>query len=129
MDDSNGKKILVIEDEAPMQEAIVDTLRQHSFVVITSDNGKDGLALALHDHPDLILLDIFMPKMDGLTMLETLRADSWGHDVPVIILTNLNPDADQTIRTILDHKPAFYLIKSNVTLEGIISKVKEVLNM
>jgi len=129
MDEANGKKVLVIEDEPPMRDAIAETLKQHRFSVITADNGKDGLDLALSDHPDLILLDIFMPKMDGLTMLETLRNDGWGQAVPVIILTNLNPDADQTIKTILEHKPAFYLIKSNVTLEAIVNKVKEVLNM
>jgi two-component system, OmpR family, alkaline phosphatase synthesis response regulator PhoP len=129
MEESNGKKILVIEDEKPLLEAMVDTLKQHSFAVITAEDGKDGLSLAFDEHPHLILLDILMPKMDGLTMLEALRTDSWGHDVPVIILTNLNPDADKTIKTILDHKPAFYLIKSNVTLEGIVSKVQEVLNL
>lgn len=112
-----------------MQDAIVDTLKQNQFNVISADNGKDGLDLAMKDHPDLILLDIFMPKLDGLSMLETLRADAWGHDVPVIILTNLNPDADKTIRSIMDHKPSFYLIKSNVTLEEIVSKIKEVLKM
>lgn len=122
-------KILVIEDEQPMQDALVDSLAQNSFSVITSNNGKDGLALALRDRPNLILLDIFMPKMDGLTMLESLRSDTWGENVPVIILTNLNPDADATIKAIMDHKPAFYLIKSNVTLEGIVTKVKEVLNL
>ncbi|HWY80148.1 MAG TPA: response regulator [Candidatus Sulfotelmatobacter sp.] len=129
MDENNGRKILVIEDEPPMQEAIVATLQQHKFIVITADNGKDGLALAMSDHPDLILLDIFMPKMDGLSVLETLRSDSWGSDVPIVILTNLNPDTDKTIHAIMDHKPAFYLIKSNVTLEGIVSRVKDVLNM
>ncbi len=129
MDQSNAKKILIIEDEPPMRDAISDTLKQHAFSVLTSDNGKDGLSVALSNHPDLILLDIFMPKMDGLSMLETLRNDGWGQTVPVIILTNLNPDADQTIKTILEHKPAFYLIKSNVTLEAIVSKIKEVLQM
>lgn len=123
------KKILVIEDEQPMLEAIVDSLKQQGFSILTANNGKDGLTLALSDHPHLILLDIFMPKMDGITMLEALRSDSWGEDVPVIILTNLNPDADATIKAIIDHKPAFYLIKSNVTLEGIVSKIKEVLKL
>lgn len=127
--EENKIKVLVIEDEPPMREAIVDTLTQHGFATLTSDNGKDGLDLALREHPNLILLDIFMPKMDGLTVLETLRNDSWGHDVPVIILTNLNPEADQTIKSILDHKPAFYLIKSNVTLEAIVTKIKEVLKI
>jgi CheY-like chemotaxis protein len=129
MENSNGKKILVLEDEAPMRDAIVDTLKQNNFSILASDNGKDGLAVAMQNHPDLILLDIFMPKMDGLSMLEALRGDPWGHNVPVIILTNLNPEADKTIKSILDHKPAFYLIKSNVTLEAIVAKVKEVLNM
>jgi CheY-like chemotaxis protein len=129
MEQSNNKKILTIEDEKPMLDAVSDTLKQHGFSVLEADNGKDGLDIALKEHPDLLLLDIFMPKMDGLTMLEKLRSDGWGHDVPVIILTNLNPDADQTIRSILEHKPAFYLIKSNVTLEAIVSKIKEVLNM
>ena len=129
MEDTNGRKILVIEDEPPMRDAIADTFKQHRFSVITADNGKDGLDLAMQEHPDLLLLDIFMPKMDGLSMLEALRNDGWGQNVPVIILTNLNPDADQTIKTILEHKPAFYLIKSNVTLEAIVSKVKEVLNI
>jgi len=129
MEQSNNKKILIVEDEKPMLDAVSDTLKQHGFSVLEADNGKDGLDIALKEHPDLLLLDIFMPKMDGLTMLETLRNDPWGHDVSVIILTNLNPDADQTIRSILEHKPAFYLIKSNVTLENIVSKIKEVLNM
>ena len=129
MEEPNGKKILIIEDEIPLQETIVDTLKQHGFTVITANDGKSGLAMALDEHPNLILLDILMPKMDGLTMLETLRADGWGHDVPVIILTNLNPDADNTIRTILDHKPAYYLIKSNITLVGIVSKIQEVLGL
>ena len=129
MEESNGKKILVIEDERPLQDAMVDTLKQHRFAVVKADDGKDGLDVALKEHPDLILLDILMPKMDGLSLLEKLRSVTWGHDVPVIILTNLNPDADQTIRTILDHKPAFYLIKSNVTLEAIVTKIQEVLNM
>jgi CheY-like chemotaxis protein len=124
-----AKRILVIEDELPLRTAIVDTLKQHGFVVQTSDNGKDGLALALHNRPHLIVLDIFMPQMDGLSLLKTLRDDEWGHDVPVIILTNLNPDSDQTIHAVMDQKPAFYLIKANVTLEGIVSKIKEVLDL
>lgn len=112
-----------------MRDAVSDTLKQHNFSIITADNGKDGLDLALKEHPDLILLDIFMPKMDGLSMLESLRGDGWGQNVSVIVLTNLNPDSDNTIRAILEHKPAFYLIKSNVTLEAIVAKVNEVLNI
>jgi CheY-like chemotaxis protein len=123
------RKILVIEDEQPMREALGDTLGQQGFTVVTADNGKDGLTIALQEQPNLILLDIFMPKMDGLMLLNQLRGTSWGQNIPVIILTNLNPNADATIKAVLDHKPAFYLIKSNVTLEEIVEKIKEVLNI
>jgi CheY-like chemotaxis protein len=123
------RKILVIEDEQPMREALGDTLGQQGFTVVTADNGKDGLTIALQEQPNLILLDIFMPKMDGLMLLNQLRGTSWGQNIPVIILTNLNPNADATIKAVLDHKPAFYLIKSNVTLEEIVEKIKEVLNL
>ena len=129
MEEINTKKVLVIEDEQPMREAIEDTLKQHGFTVFTSSDGQDGLQIGLKERPNLILLDIFMPKMDGLTMLKQLRGDVWGKDVPVVVLTNLNPDTDQAIKAILEHKPAFYLIKSNVTLEEIVGKIKEVLNI
>lgn len=128
MADINTQKILVIEDEEPMRDALHDTLTQEGYIVLTSENGQEGIELALQEKPSLILMDIFMPKLDGLTMLQQLRSDAWGKDVPVIILTNLNPDADATIKAIMDDKPAFYLIKSNVTLEGIVENVKEVLN-
>jgi len=129
MSDSSSIKILVLEDEIPMRDALEDTLTQQNFTVLHAEDGMLGLDLALKEKPQLILLDIFMPKMDGLSMLERLREDDWGKSVPVIILTNLNPDADATLKAILEHKPAFYLIKSNVTLEGIVNKIKEVLNL
>jgi CheY-like chemotaxis protein len=129
MGEAANKKILIVEDEEAIRIAVQEMLRQHGFSVLTANNGKDGLAIALHQHPSLVLLDIFMPQMDGLTVLEKLRADDWGKDVPVIIHTNLSPDSDTTIQAIMTHKPAFYLMKADVTLEDVVSKIKEVLQL
>jgi len=127
--DIDSKKILIIEDEEAMQRAISDALLNQGFTTLTADDGEEGLSISLSQHPDLILLDILMPKMDGMIMLQKLRLDEWGKTVPVIILTNLNPNSSSAINSILQNKPAYYLIKSDIKLEGIVDKVREVLKI
>ena len=84
------KTILVVEDEKSLRDAIVDILHLKNFLPLEAKNGKEGLEIALSKHPDLILLDLLMPVMDGLTMAKKLRADEKGKTVPIIILTNLS---------------------------------------
>lgn len=71
------KKILVVEDEKNLRSAIVDVLGYNNFETLEAKNGKEALKIALRDHPDLILLDLFMPEMDGMTALAKIRHDSW----------------------------------------------------
>jgi len=123
------KKILIIEDEEAMQGVISKALENQGFTTFTASNGEEGLTVSLKEHPDLILLDILMPKMDGMVMLQKLRLDEWGKAVPVIILTNLSPNASSVINSVLENEPAYYLIKSDVKLEGIVEKIKEVLKI
>lgn len=123
------KRILIVEDEEAMLDAISEALLNQEFATLTANDGEEGLAAALEQHPDLILLDIFMPKMDGLVMLQKLRLDKWGKKVPVIILTNLNPNSNSVINSVLQNEPAYYLVKSDVKLEGIVDKIKEVLKI
>lgn len=123
------KRILVVEDEESMLNALSDSLNNQEFTILTARNGTEGLSAALRERPDLILLDIFMPKMDGLVVLEKLRLDVWGRKVPVIILTNLNPNSNSVINSVLKNEPAYYLIKADVKLEGIVDKIKEVLKI
>lgn len=125
----DNKKILIVEDEEVMQKAISEAFANQEFTTLTANDGEEGLAVALKEHPDLILLDILMPKMDGMIMLEKLRQDEWGKEAPVIILTNVNPSANSVINSVLENNPAYYLVKSDVKLEGIVEKVKEVLKM
>lgn len=125
MSDTNllPKKILVIEDEAPLSQVLIDKLTSVGFSVLGAKNGEEGLALALKEHPDLILLDIIMPVMDGMTMLYELRKDSWGNSVPVILLTNLS-DAERVAEA-LKLKVYDFLVKSDWKLEDLVIKVKE----
>lgn len=124
----NQKKILVVEDETPLRNALCDKLTREGFAVLKAKNGKEGLEVALHGQPDLILLDIIMPVMDGLTMLKKLRSENeWGKTIPVIILTNLSSDNDQRMRDITETEPSYYLVKTDWKIEDVIAKVREML--
>ena len=128
MPDLSNITILIAEDEKPMLKALVDKFTHEGFNVIESKNGEEALKSALQKHPNIILLDLVMPKMDGLVVLKKLREDGWGKTVPIIILTNLNMD-NKIIREVVALEPSFYLMKSEVKLEEIISKVKEILKI
>lgn len=123
------KKILIVEDEESMLDIISNYLTNQEFTTLMAKDGEEGLTTALKEHPDLILLDILMPKMDGMIMLQKLRLDEWGKKVPVIILTNVSPNANSIINSVLKNEPAYYLVKSDVKLEGIVGKVKDVLKI
>jgi CheY-like chemotaxis protein len=90
---------------------------------ISAGNGKDGLALALREKPDLILLDISMPVMDGQTMLTELRKDEWGKRAKVIFLTNLEPNVN-IVQQAASEDPTFYVVKSTVSLKDLMQMVE-----
>lgn len=123
------KKILIVEDDEAMQKAISEVFANQEFITLKANDGEEGLSMSLKEHPDLILLDILMPKMDGMIMLQKLRQDEWGKIAPVIILTNVNPNTSSVINSVLENNPAYYLVKSDMKLEGIVDKVKEVLKI
>jgi len=108
--------VLIIEDDQIILEMYRDKFQVSHFGVITALNGEDGLAAALRHHPDLILLDLAMPKMDGMTVMKNLRQDQWGMNVPVIILTNLNL-MGECLKKLLKNKPTYSLMKANTTPE------------
>lgn len=122
-----SKKILIIENETATRKILADKLMREKFVVIQASNGEDGLNMAISEHPDLILLDIFMPKMNGLQVINELHKDEWGKSVPVIILSNLNDDHEM-LNTI-QHGNYDYMIKTNHNLSSIVAKIKIKLNI
>ena len=121
------KKVLIIEDELSLSNALSLKLKQEGLEVLVAENGARGLGVALKNHPDLILLDILMPIMDGITMLSKLRADEWGKSVPVIILTNLSDK--EKIAESIELGANDYFIKADSTVGSIIDKVKEKLKI
>ena len=80
-------KILIVDDEPNIVRTLKDRLEMNEYDVITGSNGQEGLERAIKDHPDLILLDVIMPLMDGLEMLEALRRRPECADIAVIMLT------------------------------------------
>ncbi len=127
-DQLKKRKILIVEDDQSLLQMYSDKLKQEGFNVVFARNGEEGLALSASEIPDLILLDILLPKMDGLSMLDNLRTNSeWGKNVPVIILTNLDAD-DQVIAKVIADKPSYYLMKANTNPQGVSEKIKEILH-
>lgn len=120
--------VLVVEDDDPCLKALVDKLTREGYKVSQAKNGAEGLALALAEKPDLILLDIIMPRVDGLEMLKQLRADAdWGKNVPVMVLSNLSAEDDKIKASIAEYGVKDYLLKADWSLNNVVKKVQEVL--
>ncbi|MGD0595896.1 MAG: response regulator [Sedimentisphaerales bacterium] len=85
--ESLAKKVLIVDDEPEMIEIIARYLTFHGYEVVTAPDGKEGLAKAAAEYPDIILLDSQMPVMNGREMLEELRTQPWSRDIPVIMVT------------------------------------------
>lgn len=126
---TKNKKILVVEDELPLRQALLDILVFEKFIVLQARNGEEGLSLALKEEPDVILLDIIMPVMDGFSMLKKLRASgTYGAKVPVIILSNLSVYNEGLEGDVSTTHPESYLIKTNWAIEDVVKKVESVLS-
>ncbi len=124
METNNKKTVLVVEDDIALRNVLVEKLTDEHFHVLQAEDGEVGLRIALEKHPALILLDIFMPRMDGITMLSKLRSeDSWGKHAHVIVLTN-STDA-QTIATVSGYGATDFLIKSEWSLEALVARIRE----
>jgi DNA-binding response OmpR family regulator len=118
------KTILIVEDEEDLSQALSDELFHAKYDVLVAKNGQEGLRIALKNHPDLILLDIVMPEMDGMTVLKKLRADSWGKKAPVIMLTNLSA-TDKILQGVAENEPSYYMIKSDWKIADIVARIHE----
>ncbi len=121
------KKILIVEDEKSLLEALNLKFSGEGFEVIQAKDGIEGLESALAKRPDLILLDIIMPRMDGITMLKRLREYDWGKDVPVILLTNLGDS--EKIAEVMEYGVYDYLVKAEWKMEELVERVKSRLNI
>src|SRR3989344_6119624 len=122
------KKILIVEDDQDFSFILSKKFAAEKFSVITAFDGREGLEMAIKEKPDLILLDITMPVMDGMTMMSKLREDEWGKTVYIILLTNLSAD-ENILKEMIKDEPLFYLVKSQWSLNDIMAKVREILKV
>jgi len=118
-------KILIVEDEEILLTALSEELKQEGFQVIGAKDGVEGVEMAKSEKPHLILLDLVMPRLDGIGALKEMKADAGIKDIPVVILTNLS-DYDK-ISDALSLGAMDYLVKANYRLEELVNKIKTVL--
>lgn len=116
------QRILIVEDDEAIRQSISIGLSRSGFEVTEAKDGEEGLKSALKIHPDLILLDLRMPKKTGQEMLDELRSDKWGAEVPVIVLSNADDNLDIFLAT-KDGRTS-YAVKSSMELEDIIKLIK-----
>lgn len=120
------KTILLIEDEPIFQKTVGQFLEKEGFQTKSALDGQAGLDLAKQFKPDLILLDLILPKKDGFEVLRELKKEETTKDIPVIILTNLEEGAD--VEKALSLGATTYLVKANYELGELVKKIKQTLN-
>jgi DNA-binding response OmpR family regulator len=120
-------KIAIIEDDPVISQMYRMKFESDGFEVQLADNGERGVALVEEFKPDLILLDMKMPHMDGAEALAEIRAHDWGKDIPVIILTNLGEEeAPKSLKNLSIHS---YIVKADLTPRQVVGRVKEALGI
>ena len=118
-------KIAIIEDDPVINQMYRMKFEADGFEVQLADNGKRGVALVETFQPDLILLDLQMPQMDGAEALTEIRKHDWGRNIPVIILTNMGEEeSPKNIRSLGIHS---YIVKADLTPSQVVGRVKEAL--
>ncbi len=118
-------KVLIIEDEEMLANMYISKFEKNGFEVEKALDGKEGLKIALKIKPDIILLDVIMPKMDGFMVLRELKTNSTTKDIPVIMLTNLGQEEDTEKGSQLGVSD--YLVKADLTPSQVVEKVNIIL--
>lgn len=120
------QKICIIEDEPFIQEIYKKALENSDYEVCSAFNGKEGLELLKKEMPDLALIDLIMPEMDGIELMKIRQNDPELSKIPVIILSNVNDD--KTLKQIGEFQTDFYLVKSMYDPKKVVGVIKEVLH-
>ena len=123
--DKTKKKVLVIEDEMKLQKLIKASLEEAGFETVSALNGVEGVEAMEEHNPDLIILDLILPKKDGFEVLEHMKLKKEFKNIPVIVLTNL--EEKYNIEKALAYDVRAYLIKANYRPEEVVDKVRELL--
>ena len=117
------RRVLLAEDDRFLRKAAETALKRHGFTVVPAVDGEEALRLARAESPDLVLLDLIMPKMQGFEVLRALKADPGTAPIPVVILSNLGQDGD--VKQAMEAGAAGYFVKANLSLQDLVKRVGE----
>lgn len=118
-------KILIIEDDVSLQKTLQEYLMAENFKVFCAYDGEEGLQKVNAEKPDIVLLDIVLPKINGYEVLRKIKKNPKTNKIPVILLTNLADMRD--VEKALDLGATNYLVKSDYKMEEIVDKVRDIL--
>jgi DNA-binding response OmpR family regulator len=120
-----SRRILLAEDDRLLRKAAEATLKRKGFTVFTAEDGEEAFRVAKAELPDLVLLDLIMPKRQGFDVLRDLKGCPETARIPVIVLSNLGQDRD--IQQAMESGAVAYYVKANLSLEGLVKRVEEAL--
>jgi CheY-like chemotaxis protein len=120
------RRVLLAEDDRFLKKTTEATLRRHGFTVFAAVDGEEALRLARAEAPDLILLDMIMPKIQGFQVLSALKQDPATSRIPVIVLSNLGQERD--VEQALEAGAVAYFAKANLSLQHLVKRVEEALD-
>lgn len=120
------KKICIVEDEPSIREIYQIELEKNGYEVTSASNGAEGLELLKREKPDVALIDVMMPEMNGIELMEAMRKDELLSKIPVIVITNLSDE--ETIRKAGELESRFYLNKTLFKPNDVVGIVREVLS-
>ena len=119
---SSSKSVLIVDDEESLATVLSRKFTDEGITAYTANNGRVGLEMALEKHPDIILLDIMMPEMDGFDVMRHLQEDEWGKTVPIILLTNSS--SIDTVAKAVSSGMSEFSVKTDMRLDDVVRKVK-----
>ena len=124
---SEKTKVLLVEDDLMIVEMYKMRFEEEGYAVLVTDKGSEAIEIAEKEKPDIILLDVILPEVDGFTVLQKLKNDIKTKEIPILLLTNLGQESDKEKG--LQMGAADYFIKAQHTPVEVIQKIKELINM
>ncbi len=123
---STKKKIAILEDDSSLVKSLSQMLISQGFEVYSAVDGETGLRIIDQNQPDLIVLDIILPRKSGFEVMEVIASNPALVHIPVVVLTNL--ESSQDINRMMELGAKSFLVKTNYSLEEVVSKIREILN-
>jgi DNA-binding response OmpR family regulator len=121
--DTTKKTILIVEDELPLLEAVSEKFTKEGFNVLKARDGREAVAMAIAEHPDVIMMDIIMSGMDGMTAMKKIREDQWGKTANIILVTNLS-DSDY-VKEAAKYNVFDFIVKTDYKLDEIVEIIRK----